>query len=106
MKALNYQKLKKSYLAVTLIDGKEILIGTPTKRVYDDLKSMSDLIDDNDNVEAMDELYRVTASVMSRNKKGVKIDKEYLENIMDIEDIIILYNAYMEFIGELSNQKN
>lgn len=106
MKALNYQKLKKSYLAVTLIDGTEILIGTPTKKVYDDLKSMSDLIDDNDNVEAMDELYRVTASVMSRNKEGVKIDKEHLEEIMDIEDIIILYNAYMEFIGELSNQKN
>lgn len=106
MKALNYQKLKKSYLAVTLIDGTEISIGTPTKKVYDDLKSMSDLIDDNDNVEAMDELYRVTASVMSRNKDGVKIDKERLEEIMDIEDIIILYNAYMEFIGELSNQKN
>lgn len=105
-KPLNFKQIKKSYLTVTLIDDTVLMIGTPTKKVYDDLKSMDDLISNSDDTEAMDELYRVTAAVMSRNKTGRNITSEELAELMDFEDIIIFYNAYLEFVGELSNQKN
>lgn len=105
-KTLNFKTLKKSYLTVTLIDGTVLMIGTPTKKVYDDLRTMDDLINNSDDVEAMDELYKVTAAVMSRNKTGKEITNEYIAELMDFEDIIIFYNAYLEFVGELSNQKN
>lgn len=105
-KTLNFKTLKKSYLTVTLIDGTVLMIGTPTKKVYDDLRTMDDLINNSNDVEAMDELYKVTAAVMSRNKTGKEITNEYIAELMDFEDIIIFYNAYLEFVGELSNQKN
>lgn len=105
-KTLNFKTIKKSYLTITLIDGTNLMIGTPTKKVYDDLRAMDDLINNSDDVEAMDELYKVTAAVISRNKAGKKITSEYIAELMDFEDIIIFYNAYLEFVGELSNQKN
>lgn len=105
-KALNFNTIKKSYLTVTLIDGTILMIGTPTKKVYDDLKTMDELMNNSDDVESMNELYRVTAAVMSRNKVNKKITSEYLAELMDFEDIIIFYNAYLEFVGELANQKN
>lgn len=105
-KSLNFKTIKKSYLTVTLFDGTVLAIGTPTKKVYDDLKTMDELINNSDDVDAMDELYRVSAAIMSRNKSKKKITSEYLEELMDFEDIIIFYNAYLEFVSELSNQKN
>ena len=41
---------------------------------------------------------------MSRNKGGVKIEKELLEDIFDIEDIMIFLKTYMEFVS--SQTKN
>lgn len=105
-KALNFKTIKKSYLTVTLIDGTVLMIGTPTKKVYEDLKTIDALMNNADDAESMNELYRITAAVMSRNKANKKITSEYLEELMDFEDIIIFYNAYLEFVGELANQKN
>lgn len=108
---LDFNKIKKKYLTVTLADENNttILIGTPTKAIMDDLmslktslKAMTDEADD----ETMDELYDICAKIMSRNKTNKKIEKEHLENVFDFEDIIIFFNAYMEFVTTLSSEKN
>ena len=108
---LDFNKIKKKYLTVTLSDEKQtvIMIGTPTKAIMDELMSLQTTISGmtgDATEEAMDELYEVCAKLMSRNKTGKVIEKKLLENIFDFEDIIIFFNAYMEFIGTLSNQKN
>ena len=36
---------------------------------------------------------------MSRNKANIKIEKELLEDILDVEDIMIFLKTYMEFIS-------
>ena len=41
---------------------------------------------------------------MSRNKGNIKIEKELLENIFDIEDIMVFFKAYMDFVS--SQAKN
>lgn len=110
-KTLNFNNVKKRYLTVTLADENNtvLMIGTPTKAVMNDLvllrsglESLSDGADD----EALDDLYTVCARVMSRNKTGKKITKEYLEEIFDFEDIIVFFHAYIEFVSELSSAKN
>lgn len=110
-KALNFNNVKKRYLNVTLPDEKEtvLMIGTPTKAVMNDLvllRSGLESLSDGADEEALDDLYAVCARVMSRNKAGKKITKEYLEEIFDFEDIIIFFHAYIEFVSELSNEKN
>lgn len=112
VKALNFNNVKKQFLTVTLADEKNtvLLIGTPTKAIMDDLtllqKSMATVSDTDSNAEATDDLYNACARVMSRNKAGVKITKEFLAEIFDFEDITIFFNAYMDFIDEVIGSKN
>lgn len=109
-KSLNFNNVKKQFLTVTLADEKNttLMICTPTKAIMDDLmilqQSMDAVSDTNNN--ATDDLYSACARVMSRNKAGVKITKEFLAEIFDFEDIILFFNAYMEFIDEVSGSKN
>ena len=112
MKSLNFNNVKKTYLTVTLADENNttIMIGTPTKAIMDDLvllqSGLETISEDDANVDATDELYSTCAKVMSRNKGGIKISKEFLEEIFDFEDIMIFFNAYMDFITEVTSGKN
>ncbi len=111
-KALNFNNVKKKYLTVTLADENNttLMIGTPTKAIMDDLialkGSLEAIEDDATDAESTEELYAACARVMSRNKGGVKISKEYIEEIFDFEDIMIFFNAYMDFINEVTSVKN
>lgn len=108
---LDFNKIKKKFLTVTLADEQNtvVMIGTPTKAIMDELmflkNSLEKMTDDADEA-TMSELYEACAKVMSRNKTGKKFEKEYLENLFDFEDIIIFFNAYMEFVSALSVEKN
>ena len=111
-KALNFNNVKKTYLTVTLADeaNTTLMIGTPTKAIMDDLVALQDSLDnisdEEASTEATDELYGACAKLMSRNKGSIKISKEYLEEVFDFEDIIIFFNAYMDFISEVTSGKN
>lgn len=110
-KTLDFTSAKKRYLTVKLPDENNtvLMIGTPTKAVMNDLvllQSGLETLADGANDEALDDLYAVCARVMSRNKTGKKVTKEYLEEIFDFEDIVIFFNAYIDFVSELSNAKN
>ena len=112
-RTLDFNKVKKQYLTVTLADEKEttLIIGTPTKAVMNDVLALQEALDGYDgegtmSADAMDDLYRACARCMSRNKQGVHISPEFLEEIFDFEDIIIFFNAYVDFIGDIANEKN
>lgn len=112
MKPLNFNKVKKTYLTVTFSDedNTTIMIGTPTKAIMDDLLELQDELnninEDETDLDSTDNLYSACAKVMSRNKGGVKISKEFLEEIFDFEDITIFFDTYMKFIDEVTNRKN
>lgn len=111
-KPLNFNNIKKRYLTVTLADEKKttLMIGTPTKAVMNELillQSNFESLEDGDaNEETIDDLYITCAKVMSRNKGGIVVTKEYLEEVFDIEDIMIFFSAYMDFVGEIAEEKN
>lgn len=111
-KTLDFNKIKKKYLTVVLADEKNttLIIGTPTKAIMDELISLKsafdDISEDDIDSETMDEIYTVCAKLMSRNKTGKKITKEQLEKEFDFEDMLIFFNAYMDFITEISGEKN
>lgn len=109
---LNFNTIPKKYLTVTLADEKQttIMIGTPTKTMMTDLISLQTAAiaaeESDPDLDTMDALYTACAKLMSRNKGGIKIEKSFLESIFDFEDIFIFFNAYMEFVTEIANQKN
>jgi hypothetical protein len=106
-KPLNFSKVKKSYLPVTFADENEttIFVGTPTKAIMEDLKLLQNL-EDGSAEAGIDELFGACAKIMSRNKTGAKITREFLETVFDYEDIVIFFRSYMEFVSEIISSKN
>ncbi len=109
MKSLNFNNIEKKFLTVTLNDEEntKLLITSPTKKVLDQLIKMDISNKSNEMTdEQIDTLYEACATIMSRNKGSIKISKEKLEDIFDIEDIVIFFKAYMEFIHSQMAGKN
>ena len=110
-KAINFNKLKKRYLTITLNDEAEttIMIRTPTKKVLTaimDLKDTLASVSEEDITEDdLDGMYNLCAEIMSHNKTGTKIDAGLLGEIFDFDDITYFLTAYMEFVNE-STPKN
>lgn len=112
-KCLDFRQVKKNYLTITLADENEttLMITSPTKEIMDDITTLQNAMNEiNENeelyAEQLDDLYHVCARVMSRNKGGIKITAEHLATFFDFEDITIFFDAYMDFVSEITKQKN
>lgn len=103
---LDFTKIQKKVLNIKLIDGNEILVRMPTKRVFD---MLMDLQDNLSNLKLEDKaqialVYDLTAKVLSNNLLGKQIDGDYLADLLDVEDISILFSSYVEFVvGKVKN---
>lgn len=110
MTNLNFNNIKKTYMTITLPDDEntKLMIMTPTKSIMDKVIGMEEFISGVDEVGqgVLDDLYNVCAEIMNRNKAGRKITAEYISKILDFEDLIIFFNAYLEYVGSVSNLKN
>ena len=108
--AINFNNVTKRYLPVTFADAKNtvITICTPIKALFQELVELAKNIRSSKetNLDAIDDLYIVCAKIMSRNKEGVEITKEFMEENMDFEDVITFFKAYMGFVKEISKLKN
>jgi hypothetical protein len=105
---LDFTKLQKKVLNIKLIDGNEILVRMPTKRVFD---MLMDLQENLQNLKIEDKaqialVYDLTAKVLSNNLFGKKIDSDYLADLLDVEDISILFASYVEFVVGKVNDPN
>lgn len=109
-KTLNFTTMKKQYLTVTLPDGHTIMVSTPTKKVLSELVSLQESLEDiqssDATLEDMDNLFSTCAKIMSCNKANEPITKTYLEDILDFQDVIIFFQSYTTFIGEVMRGKN
>lgn len=122
----NFQKAKRNYMVLTFDDEREvdgkieeyertIMVGMPKKRVFTALMDMQEITDKRDdaqtkeekneaNREIIDELYELTAQVLSNNLKGEKITTEWVEDQLSIDEIKELLTQYAKFAnGEAAN---
>lgn len=123
---VNFQKAKRNYMVLTFDDEREvdgrieeyertIMVGMPKKRVFTALMDMQKITDKRDdaqtkeekneaNREIIDELYELTAQVLSNNLKGEKITTEWVEDQLSIDEIKELLTQYAKFAnGEAAN---
>ena len=109
---LNFNTTKKQYLTVTLPDEKNttLMVCMPTKALFEELDSIKHSFGSANNNEslnqALEDLYDLVARIMSRNKGGVKITKEDLENCLDFEDIVLFFQSYLTFVNGVKTSKN
>lgn len=109
VKSLNFNNLKKQYLTVTLPDEKKtvLMIGTPTKKLMSELVTLQGTLDDmQEDGEKLGVLYETCSKIMSRNKTNTPVKKEYLEELLDFEDVMVFFTSYMKFVEEINQRKN
>ena len=102
--SVNFQKVKRNYMTLTFDDPKSekgvkvIVVGMPKKKVFDALMDMQDTITEREeaknakersgaNRRTIEELYTLTAKILSNNLNGEAIGKDWVEENMDIEDM-------------------
>jgi hypothetical protein len=107
---LDFTTRKKPYLTVKLADEKNtvLMVGSPTKGVLDEFIAINESITDNDgaDAEALNDLYRICAKIMSFNKGGIEITPDYLATFFDVDDITYFIKGYSSFISSITNSKN
>ena len=106
---VNFQKAKRNYMVLTFDDEREengkivefekvIHVGMPKKRVFHALIDMQEIVEKKGEAqtaaekneadrEIIDELYELTAQVLSNNLKGEKITVDWVDDQFSIEEI-------------------
>lgn len=107
---LDFNKINKNYLNITLTDGKSYLLTTPTKRLLNEILEMDSMLKNSENAtfneETINSLYEVSAEIMSTNKTKTQVSSEDLGDMWDIEDLVLFFNTYMSYLESVTNQKN
>ena len=127
---VNFQKAKRNYMVLTFDDEREvekdgktvveeyertIQVGMPKKRVFSALIDMQEIVEKKGEAqtaaekneadrEIIDELYELTAQILSNNLKGEKITVDWVDEQFSIEEIKEFLVQYTKFAnGEALN---
>ena len=105
---LDFTKSSKRFMAVNLIDDTSLLLRMPTKRVFDALVSIRDRLSNIklDDLQTINEVYALLAVILSNNLNHIEVSVEYLSDLLDFEDVSILYSGYMDFVKGVTNDPN
>lgn len=92
-----------------------ICVGMPKKRVYTALMDMQDIIDKKEEAktkkekneadrEIIEELYKLTAEILSNNMNGERITAEWVDEYFEMGEIKEFLTQYTKFAnGEATN---
>lgn len=107
--SFNFNKIKRTYLNVTLKDGTALQVKMPTKNTFGKVQALNRLQDDEnaDVADVMDTMAAVMADCLSNNLNGVRVKAEQIAEEYDIEEMTEFIREYYEkFVGGLQNNPN
>jgi len=106
---VNLNNVEKKFMEITFRDtetekGKTISVLTPTKQMFDKLTNQSG--DDVANINNLEKSYTQAAELMSRNKENETITAEWLEEQLDVEEITMFFDEFINFITQIKQSPN
>ncbi len=116
VKTFDCNKIKRTFWPFTMKDktdengkvvenGKKLVVRMPQKKIFEVIKSLENLDEENATVEDTETVYEVLAAVLSNNMAKVKVSADDLSDY-DIEECTTILNAYKEFVEELKTDPN
>lgn len=115
---INFQKAKRNFITLTFDDEGEngeqiekvICVSMPKKRILTALLDMQAIINRKEEAQTekektemdqriIDEMYDLTAQILSCNLKGEKITTEWVEDQMNVSELKEFYNTYVKFVN-------
>ena len=113
MKALNFNSLKRPTLDLTMMDEAQtvIRVSTPSVALVEKLGANAGEIDaalrggDERSVKAV---YDFAAELISCNRDKITVTGQELRDKyhLDLEDLTVFYDAYLDYLNETRTAKN
>ena len=103
---LDYTKIQKKTFTVKLYDGTTLICTMPKKRTFEKMALMKDINADTLDEKSRNDLYEVTAEILSCNMQKKKYTADEVGEMFDIDDVIMLFNEYTEFTGYATDDPN
>lgn len=112
-KALDFNSLQRPTFEVTMKDDartklrlvcpKESLV----ERLESGMKELREILEKKDG-SSIRACFRLAADLFSENDNDVEITAEALRDQyrISLEDLVVFFSAYIDFIGEIKNAKN
>ena len=112
-KTLDFNAYQRPTLDLTMKDeGRTVIRVTlpktaVIKKMQAGLSNLQDAVK-QENQDSMKALFELAAELMSANLDHVEIAENDIREKykMDLEDLLIFFNAYLDFVRDLQNAKN
>lgn len=105
--SFDFNKVKRSFMTVTLKDNRKLIVKMPMKKTFEKLSALQEMDTDSMTAEdAMDTLGGLCAEILSHNMTGEQVTAKEFTDDYDTEEMEALIDAYMEFAGGVKNNPN
>ena len=110
-KSFDFNSFNRPALEVRLNRDTVLNVTTPPERMIEQLMANADEIAqlrDGKNQETVRACFEFAADIISNNLEGVTVTAEELRDKYKVDGVGLLafFNAYVEFISEITNAKN
>lgn len=112
-KTLDFNSIEPRVLELIMRDDNRtrINVSTPTEALVEELQMLAPklnaLIADKDKANIAD-IYDLAARLINCNRSDIRVTAEELRDKyrMNLEALLIFFGAYMDFINEITHEKN
>lgn len=112
-KTLDFNTITPPTLVLTMRDeGRtEIVVTTPTEMLVEELQALAPELTKllgADNAESIKTAYDLAAKLISCNRSGLQVTADDLRKKyrLNLDALIVFYNAYLDFLNEITGAKN
>lgn len=103
----DFNKVKRSFLTVTLKDGRILPVKMPMKKTFEKMTALQEVDTENMSMDdAMDTLGGLVAEIISHNMKEEKVTTEYITGNYDTEEMEAFIDSYMNFVSGVKDNPN
>lgn len=103
----DFNKVKRSFMTVTLKDNRRIVVKMPMKKTFEKLTALQEIDTESMTAEdAMDTMGGLCAEILSNNTTRERVTVQEITENYDIEEMEAMIDAYMEFAGGVKNDPN
>lgn len=95
---LNFKKLKKEFMRITLPDDRKLTIRPPKYSTFR-MFSALDLSSDED-------AFKGATLILNLNMEGIKFTEADCQEMFDVTDLVALMTEFTNYITSITKQKN
>lgn len=112
-KTLNFNTITPPTLPLVMCDDDKtkITVTAPSEGLVEELQNaaphMTEMLQSDDEA-SVPAIYDLAARLISCNKQHLEVTAEDLRGKyrLNLEALIVFYNVYLDFLGEIANAKN